>query len=140
MSKQDRQGVRNASDLERKYDFSLISGDGKGYSRQAEQINNLTQAFAQFVALTNGRLAELEGNTKTWFFKGVPTLENEPAVDWDTEEKKEEHIGDMYFDEDDSCTYLFKRTETGEGEEKTVEYEWVAMFDKYKEMCEEGTP
>lgn len=140
MSKQDRQGVRNASDLERKYDFSLISGDGKGYSRQAEQLNTLAQAFAQFVALTNGRLAELEGNTKTWFFKGVPTLENKPAVDWETDEKKEEHIGDMYFDEDDSCTYLFKRTETEEDGKKTVVYEWVAMFAKYKDMVEEGAP
>lgn len=122
MSKQDRQGVRKASDLERKYDFSLIAG--KGSSSASEKLNNLTQSFAQFVAATNGRLEELESNATTWFYSGTPSLDNHPAVGWESDEVRDTHVGDMYYDEDTTCTYLFKRTET----EEEVKYEWVPMF------------
>lgn len=44
MSKQDRQGVRTAQDLERKYDFSLL---GKG-GNQDLRISQLMQSLAQF--------------------------------------------------------------------------------------------
>ena len=61
MSKQDRQGVRTASDLERKYNFGLISGKGsKSNGSLEEQLNRLNQSFAQFAALTMGRFKELE--------------------------------------------------------------------------------
>lgn len=43
MSKQDRQGVRTAQDLERKYDFSQL---GKGGNRDL-QISQLMQSLAQ---------------------------------------------------------------------------------------------
>ncbi len=122
MSKQDRQGVRTATDLERKYDFSQIAGKGTGGASQS--LNNLAQSLAQFVAYTNARLEELEGNAATWFYSGIPTLTNQPAIEWETDDQKNIHVGDMYYDEDTSCTYLFKRTET----EEETKYEWVPMF------------
>ena len=61
MSKQDRQGVRKASDLERKYNLGLLAGSGHGKAGSlAEQINKLSQSFSQFATSCMGRLKELE--------------------------------------------------------------------------------
>lgn len=60
MSKQDRQGVRKASDLERKYDLSLIGGGGSKANTLPEQLNKINQNFAQFSALIIGRFESLE--------------------------------------------------------------------------------
>lgn len=61
MSKQDRQGVRKASDLEQKYNFGMLAGQGnKSNEALARQINTLNQSFAQFGATVLGRINELE--------------------------------------------------------------------------------
>lgn len=120
MSKQDRQGVRTATDLERKYNFALLSNSGKSGGGLAAQFNQLAQTVAQFMASTAAALKELDGNAATWFSSGVPTLANHPAVNWTTDELKAKHVGDMYRDDNTGYTYLFKRT----GEV----YEWVKCF------------
>lgn len=57
MSKQDRQGVRTASDLERKYDFALLSKEtGVGDTGRISQVE---QMVSQYIATTNGRLEEI---------------------------------------------------------------------------------
>ena len=117
MSKQDRQGVRTPADLERKYDFSQLSG-GNSHKAQSEKINQLAQSLSQFTTYVMAELAKLNKSSTTWFNKGAPTLENQPAVEWATAELKEEHVGDFYYDEDGSGLYLFKRTEES--------YEWVS--------------
>ena len=40
---------------------------------------------------------QLDGNIQSWSGNEVPTLNNSPAVDWDTATKRAEHVGDMYF-------------------------------------------
>lgn len=132
MSKQDRQGVRTATELERKYNFGEVFGDGAGsYAKVTEQLNRLNRAMAQFMANTIGAIEELERDSATWFYSGVPSLENQPAVEWTTDEQKEKHVGDMYYDEVNSRTYLFRKVETEVDGEKVVEYEWVSMFVDY---------
>lgn len=111
MSKQDRQGVRTASDIERKYNLGDISKNQESGSKQQIQIQQLNQNLANFMATTNARLDELGENDKMWFYSGVPTLENHPAIDWTTGELKAKHIGDMYYDVDSGDMYLFKNTE-----------------------------
>lgn len=119
MSKQDKCGVRTASDLERKYDFSNLTGKSISNTRLEEQVRLLNQTLTQFVANTNTRFEELEDIERvvTHFYSGVPTLSNEPAISWETEEQKEEHIGDLYYDTDNKHLYLFKSTDGV--------YEWV---------------
>lgn len=41
--------------------------------------------------------AQLDGSIQTWSGNVVPTLNNAPAVDWNTPAKKAEHVGDTYF-------------------------------------------
>lgn len=121
MSKQDRQGVRTAADLERKYDFGQVFGEGEGsYAKIADQLNRVNQTLAQFTAYANGKFEELEKDSATWFYSGVPTLENQPAVGWDTDEKKAKHMGDFYYNVDTGSMYLFKLTDE--------EYEWIKCF------------
>ena len=59
MSKQDRQGVRTPTDIERKYDLGQIAA-ARGLTTQQEQrLNQLNQTFSQFMATTNAKLEEL---------------------------------------------------------------------------------
>lgn len=60
MSKQDRQGVRTASDLERKYDLSKIADLNAAGKEQDKQVSNLSQTLAQFMAKVNGEISELQ--------------------------------------------------------------------------------
>lgn len=132
MSKQDRQGVRTAAELEKKYNFGQIFGNGAGtYAQLVGQFNKLSQAVAQFMAFTLGSIENLERDSATWFNSGVPSLDNLPAAEWKTEEQREQHVGDMYFDEVSGRSYLFRRTETEVEGETEISYEWVAMFGNY---------
>ena len=116
MSKQDRQGVRTPADVERKYNLGRLAA-AQGSSAQKTDLQQLSETLAQFMADTNGKFQELEGHTQTFFYSGVPTLDNAPAVEWETNEAKAEHIGDLYYNEDDGNLYLFK----GDG----TDFEWV---------------
>jgi hypothetical protein len=60
MSKQDRQGVRKASDIEQKYDLSMLKEFGKGGTQQKEELSKITQEFSQFYVQVNARLQLLE--------------------------------------------------------------------------------
>ena len=119
MKKQDRCRVRTASDLEQKYDLGGLVGNATSNARLEEQVRLLNQTLAQHIANSNARFDEIE-TIGTHFYSGVPSLLNEPANNWDTEELLQEHVGDMYYDTDNGYTYLFKYTDGT--------YEWVKCF------------
>lgn len=52
---------------------------------------------------------QADGAIETWFYEGVPTLKNLPAVDWDTKDKKKTHIGDLYYDQTTGYAYRFTK-------------------------------
>ena len=60
MSKQDRQGVRTAADIERKYDLGAIGDQRNDLSAQNQKISQLNQALSQYAAATNATIKELE--------------------------------------------------------------------------------
>ncbi len=66
-----------------------------------------------------------------WYGQGVPTLENEPAVEWTTDNQKAEHVDDLYFDRSDTAKsdgghcYRFTST-TKDG---TTTYAWEDYTD-----------
>lgn len=106
MSKMDRTLSRTPSDTERKFNLGQLKTAQGSSSKLESQIQQLSQTLAQYMANTNSKLTE---SSQTWFYSGVPTLENAPAVDW-TNEQKATHIGDLYFNEQDGSLYLFKCT------------------------------
>ena len=64
-------------------------------------INN-SQVIKDLQNQTNGAI-------ETWFYEGVPTLDNLPAVDWNTSELKKIHIGDLYYDQTSGYAYRFTK-------------------------------
>lgn len=52
---------------------------------------------------------QADGAIETWFYEGVPTLDNLPAVDWNTNELKKIHIGDLYYDQTTGYAYRFTK-------------------------------
>lgn len=81
MSKQDRQGVRKASDLEQKYNFGMLAGQGnKSNEALSRQISTLNQSFAQFSASVVAKMNELEKKVDALSFGYTVTFLVDGAV------------------------------------------------------------
>lgn len=120
--KQDRTGVRTAQDLERKYDFA---GMKKAVKMQEEGLNKTNKTLETFINATlksNANIqSQTDGQITTWFSNGEPTLDSEPTVYWVTDEQKESHIGDLYYDRDTGNAYEYMLEEG--------EYKWGIITD-----------
>lgn len=64
---------------------------------------------------------QLDGAIETWFYEGIPTLENAPAFNWTTDELKNAHLGDLYYNKTTGKAYRFQM-------DGTV-YLWVEITD-----------
>lgn len=125
MSKQDRQGVRTATDLERKYDLASLEVVKKAVRNSVEGLNKTNKTLEEFMTSTLGSIEELreqiDGNITTWFYSGVPTLSNLPASEWTTDVLKNEHLGDLYYDDTTGYAYRFALCEGV--------YKWIELAD-----------
>lgn len=125
MSKQDRQGVRTAVDLERKYDLASLVGLKKAVANSVEGINKTNAILEGFMSSTLGAIddlqSQIDGNVTTWFYSGIPTLSNLPASEWTTETLKNEHLGDLYYDDVTGYAYRFALC--------NGEYKWLELAD-----------
>ena len=125
MSKQDRQGVRTATDLERKYDLASLVGIKQAVQNSVEGINKTNTTLEEFMTSTLNTIDDIynqiDGNITTWFYAGVPTLSNLPASEWTTETLKNEHLGDLYYDQDTGFAYRFSLSDTS--------FTWVMLLD-----------
>ncbi len=119
--KQDRHGVRTASDLERKYNFTEL----KKATEQVEQtIVRVNQILQDYVNTVLGNLASYEGLVDgfvtTYFYSGVPTLNTLPVTEWT--DSYDNHVNDLYYDRDTGKAYDFLNSDG--------EYGWVEVVDK----------
>jgi len=109
--KQDRNGVRTAQDLERKYDLSSIGTLKKNYELQKSSLNKVENELNNFVSVTTQNIEELQnqvdGNITTWFSSGIPTLNNYPANEWEDDDTRNNHLGDLYYDRETGYAYRF---------------------------------
>lgn len=108
--KQDRNGVRTAQDLERKYNLSDLVGIKKAVELNAEGINKTNAELENFMESTIGDIEniqnQIDGQIHTHYYSGVPTLSNAPANEW-LEEEYNKHLGDLYYDKDSGKAYRF---------------------------------
>ena len=85
--------------------------------------------LGSFETAVEQSLQEMQGiidNTiETWFFDGVPTLNNLPASEWTTEELLARHLGDLYYNNTTGIAYRFQRS----GEEGNYTYYWYTIPD-----------
>lgn len=103
--KQDRNGVRTAQDLERKYRFGAMQRAVKQSEESVAKINREMEDFVEHV--TKELETVTDGGIITYYRSGAPTLNNYPAVEW-TEYGA--HIGDMYYDRATGYAYRFDET------------------------------
>lgn len=109
MNIQDRRKTLTVEELRRRYNLDALDKDRKAIKLQKEQLTKVDAELNDFVEITTKNLKELQdqvdGNITTWFFNGVPTVENEPASNWTTDTDKNNHLGDLYYDQDTGYAY-----------------------------------
>lgn len=123
--KQDISGVRTAQDLERKYDLRSIGTLKRNYELQKDQLNKVENEITDFAKATTKEIEDLknqvDGNITTWFSSGLPTLDNYPANEWLTNDEMNNHLGDLYYDQDTGYSYRFIQ--------KEGVYSWLKIVD-----------
>ena len=82
-----------------------------------EQVNNLIKNSKVIADLQN----QVDGAIETWFYEGVPTLKNAPAISWKTDKDKEIHLGDLYYDNKTGKAYRFAKDSNT--------YKWTIITD-----------
>lgn len=104
-------------------------GSGQTVEDALEQTKNDAIAGAkenldEFATIVNGSFKDLQdqidGAIETWFYDPVPTLTNQPAVNWTTDKDKNTHLGDLYYDGNGKA-YRFQLT--------GATYEWKVITD-----------
>lgn len=67
-----------------------------------ETTKTTTEDLANYIDSNKKELENLQnqidGSIMTWFYAYAPTTLNVPAVDWNTEELKNNHLGDLFYD------------------------------------------
>lgn len=102
-----------------RYDSSTkqVSVKGKISAKSTVDGKELSQYFNKIAELQN----QVDGAIETWFYDGVPTLENAPAISWKTDKDKEIHLGDLYYDNKTGKAYRFAKDSNT--------YKWAIITD-----------
>lgn len=70
-----------------------------------------SEDLSNFTSTVSGELddlqSQIDGSIQTWFYNGMPTMSNAPASDWTTDDLKNNHLGDLYYDLDTGYAYRF---------------------------------
>lgn len=71
--------------------------------------NAVDTAVAEVIIEINSDIdnlqSQIDGNITTWFFDGEPASNNEPAANWTTIADKDNHLGDLYYDNNTGYAY-----------------------------------
>ena len=86
-------------------ELSQYIKDNSAAGLTEEQVNNLINNSQVIADLQN----QVDGAIETWFYEGVPTLNNAPASDWTTDKDKNVHLGDLYYDNKTGKAYRFAK-------------------------------
>ena len=71
------------------------------------QLSNQSSALSDYATQLSNMQDQIDGVIDTWYYDGTPTLNNQPAVAWDTNAKKNAHLGDLYYDKQNGVAYRF---------------------------------
>ena len=64
----------------------------------------------EFILSTGQNIIDAIESIGTYFLAGIPTPNNEPAVNWNTENLKRAHLRDVYYDTDSGKSYRWSYT------------------------------
>lgn len=102
-----------------RYDSSTkqMSVKAKISAKSTVDGKELSQYFKKIGELQN----QVDGAIETWFYDGVPTLKNAPAISWKTDKDKEIHLGDLYYNNKTGKAYRFAKDSNT--------YKWTIITD-----------
>lgn len=102
-----------------RYDSSTkqMSVKAKISAKSTVDGKELSQYFNKIAELQN----QVDGAIETWFYDGVPTLENAPAISWKTDNDKKIHLGDLYYNNKTGKAYRFAKDSNT--------YKWTIITD-----------
>lgn len=110
MVTRDKSGSFTIEQLKRQYNL-----DNKkvlqAIEQQSQNLIKVENELDDYIKVATKEMEliqnQVDGNISTWFFDGVPTLNNAPAIDWTTEDEKTNHLGDLYYDSLTGYAYRF---------------------------------
>lgn len=106
--------IAKANTIEKlKQQYKLDSNQLKqAIQQEIAKLNKVENELNNYIKVVTKNLENLQnqvdGNITTWFFSGVPTLENKPAEEWTDTTEKDKHIGDLYYDQETGYAYRFQ--------------------------------
>lgn len=62
-----------------------------------ENVAQMAQMVVDFNGDIKNLQDQIDGNIATWFYDVDPDMGLPPVTDWDTDEKKDAHLGDIYY-------------------------------------------
>lgn len=66
---------------------------------------------------------QIDSKAEQYFYAYDPTLDNEPAKSWTTDEEKEKHVDDLFYNTETGKAYHFTKSSDGK-------YKWELVQDK----------
>lgn len=96
-----------------------------GYTNTQDMRSEISKSVGELSAsvsqTTQSLQNQIDGAISTWYYEGVPTTSNAPAVNWTTDAEKQKHDGDIYYDQITGYAYRWQRSTTG--------YYWQKISD-----------
>lgn len=109
--------IKGELDIKSTYDGKTLDKYIADKSLDKDAVETIIKKSHTIIDLQN----QIDGAIETWFYDGVPTLKNAPAISWKTDEDKETHLGDLYYDNKTGKAYRFAKDGST--------YEWIIITD-----------
>lgn len=103
--KQDDGTQYHRPSLKIKANVEFTNPDSELDSFVQEHQNNYDDSWIQ--PALDAIQEQIDGELDTWYYAGVPTLNNAPANTWTTDQLKNDHVGDLYYDKNTGYAYRF---------------------------------
>ncbi|WP_159467923.1 hypothetical protein [Dyadobacter sp. 3J3] len=93
--------------------FDLNNGEigGKITFRRADGtkgiVADLEEDFSTLTNYVNETLAGIDGKIDTWYYAYDPTLSNEPTTNWITNEVRDAHVNDLFYNTNTGKSYRY---------------------------------
>jgi hypothetical protein len=109
--------IKGDLDIKSTYDGKTLDKYITEKSLDKNAVETIINKSQTIIDLQN----QIDGAIETWFYDGVPTLKNAPAISWKTDKDKETHLGDLYYDNKTGKAYRFAKDGST--------YKWIIITD-----------
>lgn len=104
----DKSKAVTAEDLIRRYNLDGLSKDRKALKTLNDGLTKQDTIIEEYVKNTTKYVTnQVDNFVTTWFFSGVPTLENKPFIDF-LEGEKSSRVEDVYYDKETGYIYQLR--------------------------------